>query len=272
MNDPTVSSFAEFLYEPEKPLAGDLTDYAYHQRGALSYVVELWDVFTQWGLPVKKPFIDSYTQIDPTQAERLAEWDQKNNEGRIFQPWKPFQHPQLGAVEIGGPNGWIGVSNPTLAKLPEVCEGMVQATLRVGSLIPQLEVQIERGEVKSFGTQIEQEFRVHVQNTGYLGTYGLESARGLTISEPIRCTIQTQGGATLLTPDSSIVDLGHLKGWGRGRYGATTLFGPTTEGSVSERKMTFRVRVNANQSSIASVEISIGSCRLGRIQKVIELG
>jgi hypothetical protein len=31
---PTVSGFHEFLYEPEKPLKGDLTDYAYHQRGA----------------------------------------------------------------------------------------------------------------------------------------------------------------------------------------------------------------------------------------------
>ena len=28
---PTVSGFHEFLYQPEQPLKGDLTDYAYHQ-------------------------------------------------------------------------------------------------------------------------------------------------------------------------------------------------------------------------------------------------
>jgi hypothetical protein len=33
---PTVSGFHEFLYEPDKPLHGDLTDYAYLQRGALA--------------------------------------------------------------------------------------------------------------------------------------------------------------------------------------------------------------------------------------------
>ena len=33
---PTVSGFHEFLYEPDKPLHGDLSDYAYHQRGALA--------------------------------------------------------------------------------------------------------------------------------------------------------------------------------------------------------------------------------------------
>ena len=35
---PTVSGHDEFLYEPDKPLRGDLSDYAYNQRGALAYV------------------------------------------------------------------------------------------------------------------------------------------------------------------------------------------------------------------------------------------
>ena len=35
---------------PETPLKGDLTDYAYHQRGALAYVIELWDIFKQIGM------------------------------------------------------------------------------------------------------------------------------------------------------------------------------------------------------------------------------
>ena len=34
-----VSGFHEFLYEPDKPLHGDLSDYAYHQRGALAYEI-----------------------------------------------------------------------------------------------------------------------------------------------------------------------------------------------------------------------------------------
>ena len=53
----------EFLYEPDKPLHGDLTDYAYHQRGAVAYVVELWDLFKQAGLERKKRFVDNYTHL-----------------------------------------------------------------------------------------------------------------------------------------------------------------------------------------------------------------
>ena len=44
---PMVSGCEEFLYEPDTPLYGDLTDFAYHQRGAIAYVVELWDLFKQ---------------------------------------------------------------------------------------------------------------------------------------------------------------------------------------------------------------------------------
>ena len=51
---PMVSGCEEFLYEPDKPLHGDLTDYAYHQRGAVAYVVELWDLFKRLGLERKK--------------------------------------------------------------------------------------------------------------------------------------------------------------------------------------------------------------------------
>ena len=33
---PTVSGYHEFLYEPDKPVRGDLKDFAYRQRGALA--------------------------------------------------------------------------------------------------------------------------------------------------------------------------------------------------------------------------------------------
>lgn len=55
---PTVSGYEEFLYEPDKPLHGDLSDFAYHQRGCLAWACELWDLFRQVGLEKKKRFID----------------------------------------------------------------------------------------------------------------------------------------------------------------------------------------------------------------------
>src|SRR5258705_1598674 len=69
---PTVSGFHEFLYQPETPLKGDLTDYAYHQRGCLAYVIELWDLFTQIGIEQKKPFVDVYTRFERKDYVALA--------------------------------------------------------------------------------------------------------------------------------------------------------------------------------------------------------
>ena len=54
---PTVSGHDEFLYEPDKPLHGDLSDYAYNQRGALAYVVELWDLFKRLGMERPPKFV-----------------------------------------------------------------------------------------------------------------------------------------------------------------------------------------------------------------------
>jgi len=60
---PTVSGYDEFLYEPDKPLRGDLSDYAYNQRGAIGYVVELWDLFKRLGMPRPPKFVDYYNRV-----------------------------------------------------------------------------------------------------------------------------------------------------------------------------------------------------------------
>jgi hypothetical protein len=67
-----VSGAEEFLYEPDTPLHGDLSDYAYHQRGAIAYVVELWDLFKQVGIERKKRFVDTYTHLTRSDMIKLG--------------------------------------------------------------------------------------------------------------------------------------------------------------------------------------------------------
>ena len=120
---PTVSGFEEFTYEPEKPIHGDLTDYAYHQRGCISYVVELWDLFARVGFERKKPFVDSYTDLTRADLVALGHWDRDHNIGRIVRPWKTWDHPQLGPVELGGVDqrgevACVGRDHHLLGELP----------------------------------------------------------------------------------------------------------------------------------------------------------
>src|SRR5262249_11732693 len=44
---PMVSGYEEFTYEPDKPLRGEISAFAYAQRGAVSMVCELWDFWKQ---------------------------------------------------------------------------------------------------------------------------------------------------------------------------------------------------------------------------------
>ena len=132
----TVSGFHEFLYEPEKPLHGDLSDYAYHQRGALAYVVELWDLFKQLGIERKKPFVDHYMKFTRKDMRALAEFDRQHNAGRVFGSWKKVNHPQLGEVEVNGFDPRVGIWNPPYERLAETCQAQSAAFLRVAAPEP----------------------------------------------------------------------------------------------------------------------------------------
>ncbi|MCU0975488.1 MAG: M14 family metallopeptidase, partial [Steroidobacteraceae bacterium] len=186
---PTVSGFEEFTYKPNKPLHGDLTDYAYHQRGCIAYVCELWDLFEQVGLPRPKRFVDRYTRLDRAEAEKIYRWDAEHNQGRLAGRWRPFRHPQLGDVEVGGPDPRIGIWNPPLDRLAEVCNGQAAAFLRVAAMAPRLELKCS---VEPLAKGLHR-VRCEVANLGYLPSFVLESSRNLDWNEPVTVSIEAEG-------------------------------------------------------------------------------
>ena len=209
---PTVSGFEEFTYEPDKPLHGDLTDYAYNQRGCLAVVCEIWDLFRQAGLPEPRPFVQRYTALSRDDLRRLANWDRAENQGRVFQPWKPHHHPQLGEVEVGGPDPRVGLWNPPPERLAEICGQLARYWLRVAALLPRLVVEETRSEPA--GGNLSR-VSVTVANQGYLPTWGLDSARERPWNTPVYAELHTQGCA-LADARTARREVGHLRGWGRG--------------------------------------------------------
>ena len=250
---PTVSGFHEFLYEPETPLKGDLTEYAYHQLGCLAYVIELWDLFTQIGMPQPKPFVDIYTRLDRKDFQKLAIWDKEFNKGRVFKAWRKVKHPQLGEVEVGGLDTRVGISNPPYEMLKEVCEKHSAAFLRVASLVPRVDLEVLSQEKAGPNlTKIE----IRVVNRGYLGTYGLSSAKKLPHSEPLRLTSEC-AGVCITAPAESVVEIGHLDGWGQGLYHGVNIFRPWTRGNVHEKFVTLVAEGSG------SLKVKVGSGRVG---------
>jgi Zinc carboxypeptidase len=256
----TVSGFHEFLYEPEKPLHGDLSDYAYHQRGALAYVVELWDVFKQLGIERKKPFVDHYSKFTRKDMRALHAFDAQHNAGRLFGTWQKVMHPQLGEVEVNGFDPRVGIWNPPYERLPETCQTQSAAFLRVAALAPRVSLSVVKQERAGETTRTE----IRIANHGYLGTVGVPSAKGLPHVEPLRLTARSEG-VTLLAPSQAVVEIGHLDGWGGGLYGGPSVFSPWTRGNGHERFVTLVT------SGVGSVQVELASCRVGVQRLVVDL-
>ncbi len=257
----SVSGFHEFLYEPDKPLHGDLSDYAYHQRGALAYVVELWDLFKQLGIERKKPFVDHYSKFARKDMRALAAFDCQHNAGRIFGTWQKVQHPQLGEVEVNGFDPRVGIWNPPFERLPETCNTQSAAFLRVAALLPRVSLSVLKQERTGDTTRTE----LRVANHGYLGTCGVPSAKTLPHVEPLRLTAKAEG-VVLLAPALARVEIGHLDGWGGGLYGGPSVFSPWTRGNGHERFVTLVT------TGTGSVHVELGSCRVGMQRLVVDVG
>jgi hypothetical protein len=257
----TVSGYHEFLYEPEKPIYGDLSDYAYHQRGALAYVIELWDLFKQLGIERKKPFVEHYFKFGRKDIVSLARFDREQNKGRVFGRWKKVAHPQLGEVEVNGFDPRVGVWNPPYEKIAETCAAQSAAFLRVAALVPRVIVEVAKREVAGGHTRIE----LRIANRGYLGTCGIPSAQKLPHAEPLRLTARGEG-VEVVAPAEAVVDIGHLDGWGAGLYGGPSIFMPWTRGNPHERYVTLVAKGKGMLS------VKVGSCRVGYVTVDVAVG
>jgi hypothetical protein len=259
---PTVSGYEEFLYEPDKPLHGDLTDYAYNQRGAIAYCVELWDLFAKLGLPRPKKFVDYYNRLSRADLVKMSWWDHEENEARVFQPWRPFEHPQLGPVEIGGIDARVGIWNPPYERLEGVCVAQSEVSLRLASLAPQVRVgAVTRTPIGDGLTRVD----VRIENVGYLGSHVLESAKKLDWNEPVHVDC-TPDGCTLLGAGETHQVLGHLDGWGRGLHnGANDPAYMRSKGNGNRARATYLVR------GTGALKLRIGSCRVGWLEETISV-
>ncbi len=206
----------------------------------------------QLGIERRKPFVDHYSKFGRKDILALARFDREQNKGRVFGRWTKVRHPQLGDVEVNGFDPRVGIWNPPYERLAETCNAQSAAFLRVAALTPRIRVEIVKQERTGGHTRID----VRIANRGYLGTVGLPSARKLPHSEPLRLTAGGDG-VVLVAPAESIVEIGHLDGWGAGLYGGPSIFMPWTRGNGHERFVTLVAEGKG------TLKVRVGSCRVG---------
>ena len=163
---PAISTFHDFKYHPKEIVTGT-QDWIYEHLGALFWTVELWAPNREAGI-TDYDWIHWYRDHGPDDDLKLLKWSDEQCAGQAHVDWYPFQHPQLGAVELGGWDKLNYWRNPP----PHLREREVQRfpawMLQLGLSLPKLEVL--RTEVRALG---EDTWRVRfsVANAGYLPAY-----------------------------------------------------------------------------------------------------
>lgn len=163
---PAISIFHEFKYHPKEIVTGT-QDWVYEHLGALFWTVELWAPNREAGI-TDYDWIHWYRDHPPEDDLKLLQWSDGECAGRAHIDWYAFQHPQLGAVELGGWDKMNYWRNPP----PHLREREVQRfpawLLQLALALPRLEVL--RTEVRALGEDCWR-VRFAVANSGYLPAY-----------------------------------------------------------------------------------------------------
>ena len=96
---PSISIFHDFKYHPKLVIKGGDVDWIYDHLGAYAWVTEFWSPQRAAGLS-DYHFIDWIREHSP--EDELAVLKVADELGEGYVDWYPFEHPQLGPVELGG--------------------------------------------------------------------------------------------------------------------------------------------------------------------------
>jgi len=237
----------EFMYDPDKPIIGTWDDTLSAVFGIPAWTLELWDPFAWAGLEPDDP---TAMWRDPDQARIRTVLDKIVAEGAA-RPWRRFDHPQLGEVEVGGIDYLRTIRNPPEASLAAECAKGHTIADRLRRALPAVEVTLA---TRSVGEGLV-ELTVQLENRGALSTSGLERSVTIGTSPPVRIELT---GATPLDGDPHR-ELSHLAGWFRAGFDRSPVYPDL--GAASPRAA---VRYVVPASELSGIAIEWWAGRAGR--------
>jgi murein tripeptide amidase MpaA len=202
-----VSTFHDFKYHPKEVTTGGFDDWIYDHYGVFAFTIELWDLPDEAGIKERK-FIEWYREHPHEQDLQILKWaDEHAGEG-AYVDWYPFEHPQLGKVELGGWNLMYTWRNPPLALLAGEAGRNLPFALALGDMLPRL--ALHTVEIKALGGG-DYRLNLVVENTGFLPTYTSAQGKKRKATRPVRAELELPGEIKLVNGQRR-VELGHLEG------------------------------------------------------------
>ncbi len=256
---PHISIFHEFKYHPKQVITGGF-DWIYEHLGLFFWTVEIWAPVREAGIE-KYHFIDWYRDHPPEDDLKLLQWSDRELGGEGHVAWYPFEHPQLGPVELGGWNKLATFRNPPPKYREREVKRFPAWLVWQALTLPRLE--LARTECTRLGPDTWK-VRVVVQNSGYLSTSVTQRARERKVVRGVVYEIEMPPGAELVSGKSR-VEGPQLEG----RAGKASLqaFLPTTDISADRGQCEWTVRAPEG----TTLRVTARQDRAGRVAADVRL-
>lgn len=204
---PAISVFHDFRYDPKDVITGGFDMWTYEHLGLFSWTVEIWSPQRQAGISEYK-YIEWYNDHPVEDDFKMLKWSDEALGGKGYVAWYPFEHPQLGPVELGGWDMMHAWRNPPAEFLEKEIAPFSEWLIWQALITPQLE--LFKLEVTPLGDDAYH-LRFAVQNTGWLPTYVSKKALEKKIVRGMIFEIELPDGATLKSGQFR-EELGQLEG------------------------------------------------------------
>ncbi|MGE5124176.1 MAG: M14 family metallopeptidase [Acidobacteriaceae bacterium] len=254
-----LSTFHDFKYHPKEVTTGAFDDWMYDHHGVFTYTIELWDLPTEAGIKDRK-MIEWWREHPHEEDVQILKWIDEHGAEDAYVEWQPFDHPQLGKIELGGWNNMYTWRNPPLEFLEPEVKKHYPFILGLGEMLPQLRIhtlEIQRISPDKFHLNLV------VENSGFLPTYTSQQGKARKYIRPVRVELELPDGA-VLTSGKWREDLGHLEG----RSNKLDLGANSTE-SPTDNRARLEWVIQAPEGS--KLKLDILSERAGTLHKEVIL-
>lgn len=259
---PNVSVFHDFKYHPKEVITGVFDDWLYDHLGMFGWTVEIWSPQQQAGIKEYK-FIDWYRDHPIEDDLKMLKWSDEALNGQGYVDWYPFEHPQLGKVELGGWNMQYSWRNPPPHLLEKEIAPFTDWLLWHLLISPRLE--LFDVNVTPLGGDAYH-LRLTVHNTGWLPTYVTKKALEKRTARAVVCEIDLPQGAELKSGRAR-EEIGQLEGRA---YTPTTLTIWGAGGAATADRAKVEWVVQAPKGS--QITVTARHDRAGVVRETVTLG
>jgi hypothetical protein len=258
---PSISGYHDFRYHPKSVIRGVATDWMYDHLGVYAWVTEFWSALRAAGLDEAHPL--EWYRTHPLDDElRVLAWIDENVPGG-YVDWYGFEHPQLGAVELGGWDSALVFRNPPGHLLEAEIAPHSKLAIRLALSSPQLRLRdtlVERLGDDSW------RIRVVVENAGWMSTSVTQRAVESGYVRPLVARITLPEGASLAS-GSERLDLGQLTGRALKQH-TVRGFAAGSDGTDDRTVAEWIVRAPAG----THLPVEVAHDRAGTVRTTVELG